>query len=150
MEVQRPVSEKLNKYQVVVVEVPTENDNADNISIADELAGSIVANLRKKKLFKRVYSRSSTLKKDFDLIISVKKTGGYDADIAQAWLGIFGGHSSMEIDVDLIDGKTGKVIGSSRITSSAAVKSNIFTSSSMSQAIERIGEQVADHVAHNY
>ena len=86
MKVQHPVSEELKKYQVVVVDVLTADETPENTSIADELAGSIVANLRNKRLFKQVYSRDSTLKKEFDLIISIKQTGSHDADIAQSWV----------------------------------------------------------------
>ncbi len=146
LEIKKPVSGSLSEYRVVAVEVPADSRKTGNPEVIDELVGSVVANLREAGAFQKVYSRSATLVKNFDLIISLVPTAVLDTEIGQAWFGILAGSSTMSIDVQLINGQSGEVLGVATIEGTSAHKTTIFTSSSMAQAIERISEKIASYV----
>ena len=152
MEVEQPLNVPLGKYHIVAVDVVSEGTDKNSALIADQLEGSVVANLREKKVFKKVYSRSATLAKNFDLIIIVTPVKVRDVDRCLGWTyipGSYVGSSGINVKVTFIDGKTGEKLGAGDVIGKAAYKTTIFTSSSIAQAIEQAAEQIADYVTQN-
>lgn len=149
IEVNKNIKILKGEYKTIAVVFVYNGDDKSNSSVPDQLIGSIVDNLREKKIFKKVYSKSATLKKNFDLIVEVTPLDVTNADIAQSLIMTWAGISGIKTRVEIIDGKTGEKLGSSVITGKAAFKATVFTSSSMAQAIERAGEAIADYVANS-
>ena len=105
-----------------------------------------MSKLRSQRTFDRVLSKSVTLERRFDLVVSVTPKNYSNQDTAQAWVGILGGRSSIEVQVVLLDGNTGHTIASGTIESKAPTKTLIFSSSSMALAIDLVGEEVVRFV----
>ncbi len=135
-----------SRYRVVAVNVVSDGKSAD---IADQLSSAIVLKLRAKGVFERVLSKSVTLEKQFDLIVSVTPTNYQNQDLAQAWLGIFGGRSAMEVQVALSDEQAGRTLTTGTVEGKAPTKTTLFSSSSMALAIDLVGEEVARFVLSN-
>ena len=134
------------QYKVVAVDVASE---AKAEEITDQISAAIVSKLRSSRAFDRVLSKSVTLEKRFDLVISVTPKDYINRDTSQAWLGIFGGRSSLKVQVVLLDGNTGRTLVSGVIEGKARTKTTIFTSSSMALAIDLVGEEVAKFALHH-
>lgn len=131
------------QYKVVAVNVVSDGKSED---IDDQLSAAIVSKLRSKRTFERVLSKSATLEKQFDLVILVTPKNYQNQDITQAWIGIFGGRSAIEIQVTLLDGNTGHILATGTIEGKAPTKITLFSSSSMALAIDLVGEEVAKFV----
>jgi PBP1b-binding outer membrane lipoprotein LpoB len=139
-------SQYKSRYKVVAVNVVSDGKSEDTI---DQLSSAIVSKLRGTGAFGRVLSKSATLEKQFDLVVSVTPTKYQNQDIAQAWVGILGGRSAIEIQVTLLDETTSRTIASGTIEAKAPVKLLLFSSSSMALAIDFVGEEVARFVLEN-
>ena len=132
-----------SQYKVVAVDVLSDVKSED---IADQISASIVSKLRKQGAFERVLSKSATLEKKFDLVVFITPKDYSNRDISQAWVGVFGGRSSLEIQVVLLDGNTGQTLASGTIEGKAPTKTTLFSSSSMALAIDLVGEEAAKFV----
>ena len=107
IEATKPIYPLKTGYKTVAVDFVYLGDDKANSSVPDQLIGSIVDNLRDKNIFRKVYSKSGTLKNNFDLIVEVSPINESDADIAQS-IFVWAGRSEIKTRVTLIDGKTGK------------------------------------------
>ena len=132
-----------SQYRVVAIDVISDEKSEQ---VTDQLSAAIVSKLRSQRTFDRVLSKSVTLERRFDLVVSVTPKNYSNQDTAQAWVGILGGRSSIEVQVVLLDGNTGHTIASGTIESKAPTKTLIFSSSSMALAIDLVGEEVVRFV----
>ena len=131
---------------VVAVDVVSDGKSAD---VVDQLSSAIVSKLRSKNVFKRVLSKSATLEKHFDMVVSVTPKSYQHRDIAQYWLVFFGGRSAIAMQVMLIDGNTGQTIAEGTIEAKAPMKITTFTATSMALAIDLAAEEVANFTIDN-
>jgi hypothetical protein len=136
-------SQHKGQNKVVVVDVVSNRKSED---VVDQLSAAIVSKLRSKGAFRRVLSRSVTLENQFDLVVSVTPKRHQNQDIAQGWLGIFGGQSAIEVEVSLLDGNNGHLLAKGTIEARAPPRITIFTSTSMALAIDLVGDEVAKFV----
>jgi ABC-type uncharacterized transport system auxiliary subunit len=139
-------SQYKSRYKVVAVNVISDGKSEDTI---DQLSSAIVSKLRAKGAFERVLSKSATFEKQFDLVVSVTPKKYQNQDTTQAWVGILGGRSEIEIQVTLLDETTGRTIASGTIEAKAPTKLTLFSSSSMALAIDLVAEEVAKFVLAN-
>jgi len=139
-------SQRKSRYKVVAVNVVSDGKSDD---IMDQLSSAIVSKLRARGVFERVLSKSATLERQFDLVVSVVAETYKNKDLAQAWLGILGGRSAMEVEVALRDESAGRALTSGTIEGKAPTKTTLFSSSSMALAIDIVAEEVAKFVLAN-
>lgn len=135
--------QRKGQYRVVAVDVASDGKADDLI---DQISAAIVLKLRSQRAFDRVVSKSMTLEKQFDLVVFVTPKDYSNQDTAQAWVGIFGGRSSLEVQVVLRNGATGQALVTGTVEGKAPTKTTLFSSSSMALAIELVAEQVAKFV----
>ena len=133
-----------SSYKTVLVDVST--SVPDTNSDAQALENEIITELRKNTSFTKVISATGAPDAKVDLrlkakIVDMKKVSAGK----RVMLGGLAGRGRVKVDTDLVDGKSGKVLGS--FTSEGKTSGGTAFAGTTEQALRRAAEEIAGFVA---
>lgn len=138
-----PMETKLGKYKTLIINTTAAVEQADTETA--QLEGVLSAKLKRTGLFQNVHT--DTTRKDGVMlnakIVNLKKV----SPTKRLMLGAFAGRGTMAVDVELVDAKTGKKLGS--FLSEGKTSGGTAFAGTTEQAIEKVAEEIATFVKTN-
>ena len=112
MQVHKEPPYPLGNYKILAVEVFSQPEDSE---IKEQLAGLIIAKLREKEVFERVYSKSFSLEQGADLrlhvvIKSVRKIN----PVKRYFLAPFIGPGRLKVDIQIVDNKNNQTLATAQ------------------------------------
>jgi TolB-like protein len=143
----QPLSASLGStYKSVLVDVST--SVPETASDAQALENEIITELRKNASFTKVISATGAPDAKADLRLKAKIVDLRKVSAGKrVMLGGLAGRGRVKVDTDLVDGKSGKVLGS--FTSEGKTSGGTVFSGTTEQALRRAAEEIAGFVAQN-
>jgi hypothetical protein len=173
----KPVSGKLGKYKILALDTrdlsppppdPSSTDpdpsstEPDDFSatptqsspVTDEeylslLDGLIIGKLRKMKLFEKVFSMRATVEKEYDLKVNTTITKSDTVHTIYRGLGgALAGQAAFEVDISLMDSKTGNIIGEAKAEGKSSA--GHAYAGGTGQAVEFLADEIVGFIVQSH
>lgn len=140
----QPLAQTLgSSYKTVAIKVIASAPDADADALS--LENAIITELRKEPRFTKVISRTGSPDTKVDLVVNANITDIRKVSQSKrVMLGGLAGRGSVTVQADLVDGKSGRKLGS--FSSEGKTSGGTVFSGTTEQALRRAAEQVAGFV----
>lgn len=147
--INQPVSVKLSHFKSATVEVKSSMTNTperlDEFMV--QLENRIIAKLRARRAFEKIYSQAETdSHSDLQIILILTKVRDVDNFDRVMW-GALAGQAKTEATLELREQATGNLIGSGKIEGKSS-NGTVF-SGTTTEAVDRVADQVVNLVEQN-